>query len=98
MSDTGSSGPVLRTITQYFNNIHNSTEVGKTSTLRSALDLGSYIKQFLEVGLIFLFQRSGINTSTSQEEDVINSIVENNFIAISYQAILGTGNYENFGH
>lgn len=87
---------MLRTITQYFNNSHNYNEVGKTSTLSSALDLGSYIKQFLEVGLIFLFQRSGINTSTSEEKDVINYIVENNLIGISYQAILGTERYEIF--
>ena len=78
---------MLRTITQHLNNIHNSTEVGKTSTLSSAPGLGSSVKQFLEVGLIFLFQRPGINTSTSEEEDVINSIAENNLIATSYQAI-----------
>lgn len=81
---------MLRTITQYFNNIHNSTEVGKTSTLSSVLGFSSYIKQFLEVGLIFLFQRLGINTSTSEEEDAINSTVKNNFITTSSQAILGT--------
>lgn len=77
---------MLRTTTQYLNNIHNSTEVEKTCTLSSALGLGSCIKRFLEVGLIFLFQRPGINTSPSEEEDAINSIAENNLIATSYQA------------
>lgn len=89
---------MLRTITQYFNNIHNSTEVGKTSTLSSVLSFPSYIKQLLEVGLIFFFQRLGINTSTSEEEDVINSTVENKFITTSSQAILGIESYKNFGH
>lgn len=47
---------------------------------------------------MFLFQRLGINTSTSEEEDVINSTVENKFITTSSQAVLGTESYKNFGH